>query len=219
MTRTIRRSARHAAPLLALSALLLVLAAPAGAETPASADCGPSLASLLLENPQALLFPPAPTEARQGGEIGGPSALSTCTADCGSGNYVSCTGDTCSKVDRNCSVGQRGYCEADGQYKYCAPCDNCVADCWDGSTVICEGSSCSATDSDCDSGIRGHCTGDSGTTYCPALPVCNDSTSCTAKNGSYCSGTQGSSDCSFSDACGCGSCFCDTFAKQWVCTL
>lgn len=50
-----------------------------------------------------------------------PTAVTvTCIADCGSDPDVSCnTTGTCTAVDRNCDVNQRGYVDCNGSVTYC----------------------------------------------------------------------------------------------------
>lgn len=115
----------YAATLLSLPALLLTLAAPVVAEAPERQDCGPSLAFLGAESPEAVLFGHKPS-AQKGGSIGEPGALATCTAQCDDGATVSCTGATCNAADRNCP-DENGHCEARDEFgrllevKYCLP--------------------------------------------------------------------------------------------------
>lgn len=52
---------------------------------------------------------------------GGITAFAYCQASCGSYS-VSCSGGTCSSVDRNCAAGQQGYVQCDGAPTYCASC-------------------------------------------------------------------------------------------------
>lgn len=102
------------------------------------------------------VFRVAPVPQARGGEIPPPSGQSTCTATCGDGSTVMCSGNTCSAVNENCSAGTRGYAECDGTYTYCAPttCPDsctfmecrqscgcgfgCVADCLSTITCTCE---------------------------------------------------------------------------------
>jgi hypothetical protein len=50
-----------------------------------------------------------------------PIAPAYCIADCNPHTDVDCTGSSCTAVDRNCSVGQRGYVQCDGQAKIWCP--------------------------------------------------------------------------------------------------
>lgn len=45
-----------------------------------------------------------------------------CKADCGALPDVSCSGTSCSAMDRNCGAGQRGYVECNGVRTYCPIC-------------------------------------------------------------------------------------------------
>jgi len=168
VTRTLRTSTRYAVPLLAFSALLLALAAPAAAAPAGQQNCGPSLAFLGAESPQALLFGAAPM-AKKGDSIPDPGAQSPCSALCGDGSYVTCWGSYCYAYDHNCPE-------------------------------------------------EGHCYGSStGTLYCPSTcpSACQDSTYCDVKDGTACSGTPHTSDCTFRSG-GCGSCICSD--GRWNCT-
>lgn len=212
----------YAATLLVLPALLFTLAAPVAAETPALQDCGPSLAFLGAESPEAVLFGAEPAPQR-GGSIGQPGALSTCTAQCGDGSTVTCSGETCSAHDTNCDIGEDGYCEGtESGRKDCPPdsCpEQCFTRCWDGSVVSCEGyDTCTTTSSDCESGVRGQCYGDvSGTNQCPYCPLCDDQTLCSEKDGSSCSFLPPGADPDCTLPSGeCGSCTCDGF--EWSCS-
>lgn len=69
----------------------------------------------------------------------------TCSADCGSHAPVSCTGSgTCTAVDRDCGVWQRGYVECNGLRTLCSP--GCY--CQDGDIRYVNTSSC------CKEGLR-----------------------------------------------------------------
>jgi hypothetical protein len=218
-------SARNAVCLLAFAALVLAFTAPAAAEPAAQPtaqqDCGPSLAFLGAESPEAVLFGsprPAPQARKKDDSIGDPGELATCIADCWDGSTVTCDGSSCSAQDSDCEDEVRGQCWGTSSgTKYCPVCEGCSAECQDGSSVTCIGSSCNATDWSCPS-ERGQCYGStSGTKYCPPLDCeepC-DPTLCEDKNGTSCSGP-GSSDCSFPGG-GCGSCFCN--GSTWNCTV
>lgn len=74
-------------------------------------DCSAPLASVEIAGP--------------GVEGSAPTATSaTCTADCGSFPDVSCTvSGSCTAIDRNCSVMERGRVICNGQEYFCAqPC-------------------------------------------------------------------------------------------------
>jgi len=219
VTRILRTSTRYAVPLLAFSALLFALAAPAAAAPASQQNCGPSLAFLGAESPQAVLFGATPM-ARKGDSIPDPGAQSPCSVHCGDGSYVTCSGSYCYAVAHNCSNNQEGYCYGSSTGTLdCPPtCTTCTAQCQDGSSVSCPGDngSCSAYDASCSTGEQGHCTGDTGTKYCPALSCCNDSKLCVDKDGDSCTGTPHSSDCTFQSG-GCGSCLCSD--GRWNCTV
>ena len=53
-----------------------------------------------------------------GGAEGAPEYDAFCEATCESGT-VSCSGNSCSAVNRNCNFGQQGYVVCDGNYTYC----------------------------------------------------------------------------------------------------
>jgi len=217
VTGIFRRTARFAVPLLALSALILALAAPAAAEQANQQNCGPSLAFLGAESPQALLFGAAPM-AKKGDAIPDPGAESPCSAQCGDGSYVTCYGTYCAAWDHNCPEEGHCYGSSTGTINCQAQtCTTCTAHCQDGSTVSCSGDSgsCLAYDASCSTGEQGHCTGNSGTAYCPALNCCQDSTYCDVKDGSSCDGSP-PFDCTFQSG-GCGSCFCQ--GGRWNCTV
>ena len=56
---------------------------------------------------------------------GGPQLDATCTADCGASAPVSCSSPppgSCTAVDQNCPVGQRGYVVCGSTRTYCPDC-------------------------------------------------------------------------------------------------
>lgn len=85
-----------------------------------SASPSPELASFLnaLDGGGSC---PAAVQAATKGPGGGVIAPAYCQASCGSYN-VSCSGDTCSAVDRNCGAGQQGYVQCDGVPIFCSVC-------------------------------------------------------------------------------------------------
>lgn len=69
---------------------------------------------------------------------GAPEA--DCVAQCGSYPAVSCwTSGTCEAVDRNCSVGERGFVECNGVRTNCPV---CPSQCEEGTYKIVQGSCC-----------------------------------------------------------------------------
>jgi len=62
---------------------------------------------------------PVPARASAGGGAEGePEYEAFCEATCETGT-VSCSGNSCSAVNRNCSFGQQGFVVCDGNYTYC----------------------------------------------------------------------------------------------------
>jgi hypothetical protein len=88
--------------------------------SPALAAPSPDLESF-LQSLNSICSSPIQTAARKD-DPGGITAQSYCEADCGPYGSVSCSGDTCSAVDRNCAAGQRGYVQCDGATTYCPTC-------------------------------------------------------------------------------------------------
>lgn len=89
--------------------------------------CSPALASSdlasFLDSLSSSGSCPAPLETAAGkDDPGGITAFAYCEANCSPYSSVSCSGGTCSAVDRNCSAGQRGYVQCDGAPTYCPPC-------------------------------------------------------------------------------------------------
>ncbi len=58
----------------------------------------------------------------RGGEIPPPSQQATCTATCGDGSNVTCTGNTCTAVNQDCSTDSGGYVDCDGTRTSCPVC-------------------------------------------------------------------------------------------------
>lgn len=156
MTRMFSRTTRYAVPLLAFSALLLALAAPAAAAPASQQNCGPSLAFLGAESPQALLFGAAPMAKK--GDIDDPSAQSPCSAQCGDGSYVTCWGTYCYAYDNNCP-SEEGHCygSSTGTLNCPATCTTCTdsTHCVDKDHTSCTGSrsvsDCTLTQGGCGS--------------------------------------------------------------------
>lgn len=63
-----------------------------------------------------------------------------CTANCQGAGTASCSGTTCSAVNRNCAAGERGYAQCGSTTQYCNECPLCGA-CLDGTPC--------ATSNDC----------------------------------------------------------------------
>lgn len=54
----------------------------------------------------------------------------TCITDCGPYGQLTCTtSGSCTAVNRNCSVGQQGYLNCNGSYRYCPVCP-CIEGDW-----------------------------------------------------------------------------------------
>lgn len=115
---------------LALGAAPATLSPVPAAEAPAPVQCADANLSGILA-PSFLSV----------GDIGQLSV--TCNEDCDALPDISCSGNTCSAVSRNCP-GQRGYVVCDGVYKYCSePCPVCT----DGNIrIVFTGQCCSACD-------------------------------------------------------------------------
>lgn len=122
-------------PVLA-AALLLVLAAPVSAQSPES--CGSAAGFLGPASPESVIASVA-VPVVQGG-LGDPIAPATCTAQCGGGVTVTCTGTSCSAFDRGCPW-QEGYCTSPSETKVCPePCPCSVTKhCPDGTILSCSG--------------------------------------------------------------------------------
>lgn len=68
------------------------------------------------------------------GEISSPEQgityLASCSANCYGAGSASCSGSSCTAVDRNCSAGQRGYAQCGGTTHYCNTCSSgCTGSC------------------------------------------------------------------------------------------
>jgi hypothetical protein len=103
--------------------VLAVAAVPVSAGVIPSAPLADSLAPACApacEEPATLQAGAATRDA----EDMGVSALSTCSADCGSYSDVTCDEPgTCLAVDRDCDAGQRGYVVCNGVSEYCPVCE------------------------------------------------------------------------------------------------
>ncbi|MFP3941206.1 MAG: hypothetical protein ACOC7L_02030 [Acidobacteriota bacterium] len=144
---------------LVICSLLLVTLAPGVAAADAGASPPPSdpspepssgLETVCLASAADVLASAAPM-------LGGVGSLSTCTATAECDGYqISCEGDSeCTAVDRDCSVGERGFVDCDGNVTACDdPCDTTV--CGDGV---------------CEDGEEDSCLADCGS-QCPPCIIC-----------------------------------------------
>lgn len=122
MSRSHRPSTRHSTSLLIVSSLLLALAVPAAAHAATPQNCGPSLAFLGAESPEAVLFGPTPM-AKKGDTIDDPGAQSPCIVDCGDGSGIVCYGSYCNAYERSCP-NEPGHCYGTiTGTLYCGTCD------------------------------------------------------------------------------------------------
>ncbi len=104
-----------------LSFLLLAVAL-----VPAQAGITPS--AQLTGPPTAGVSAPFLPEAAVASFVEGrtPTAVTaTCTADCGADPDVSCSGSSCTAVDRNCAIGERGYVSCTSETWCPTPCPVC----------------------------------------------------------------------------------------------
>lgn len=157
---------RHPVLLVVAAALVLVFAAPASAQSPN--NCGSAAAFLGPTSPEAVIASAA-VPVVQGG-LDDPIAPGTCTAQCGGGVSVTCTGTSCSAFDRNCP-SQRGYCTGTNGTKLCpseCPC-SVTKHCPDGTILSCSGTYCDGGEwacyVDCDWNIQ-YCPGHWGEETC-----------------------------------------------------
>ncbi len=106
--------------LLALLLLPVGLASAADGDSPAVKDdavAQPAADEVVAQAP-----------ATSGGELPAwlaPEEVATrafCQADCMGAGTASCTGTTCTAVNRNCSAAQPGYARCDGVTYWCNPC-------------------------------------------------------------------------------------------------
>lgn len=143
--------------LVAVAALTLPAGPAAGDETSAPAAS---------EAAEPAAHSPTPV-AKKDDDLGGVSAQSTCTADCGPYQDVSCTAPgTCTATDRNCNAGRRGHVTCSTGTIFCAePCPCYVEKtCPDWTILSCWGSDPNA----CDGGEWAcYVSCDGETTYCP----------------------------------------------------
>lgn len=130
-----------------------VAVADAGSSTPpsdSSPDPSSGRATACLAGDADVLASPAPVV----GDIGSQSTC-TATAEC-DGYQITCEGDSeCTAVDRDCSVGERGFVDCDGNVTACDdPCDTTT--CGDGV---------------CEAGEEDSCFADCGS-QCPPCIIC-----------------------------------------------
>lgn len=96
-------------------------------------SCSAALAATTTQPPDLQSFlkllrnsgsSPTPMQAasRKGSGPGGVTSNAYCEANCSPYSNVSCSGGTCSAADRNCSAGQQGFVQCDGNYSYCPAC-------------------------------------------------------------------------------------------------
>jgi hypothetical protein len=124
---------------LLLSATLLASAAPADLAPPT-----PTVAAAQDQMPVRLIDGQLRLDPIYVG-LGDPIAPAYCIADCAPHVDVDCTGSTCTGVDRNCAVGQRGYVQCDQEAKiWCPSCDPDPpgTECTDGEWDIVQTGSC-----------------------------------------------------------------------------
>lgn len=111
-----------------LQAVTLVLLTLAAGSAPAEL---PDTAPILTAGQLPALCGPAPAQPAAKGGFDPPVwEQATCTADCDPYTDVSCSGNQCTAVNRNCSAGQRGYVVCDGAYHFCpiCPCEEGTLD-------------------------------------------------------------------------------------------
>jgi hypothetical protein len=113
---------------LALSLALTVSAAPAdAAPVPVVEEAAPvQCADATLAKITNPLY----------ASIGGPIKPDFCFEDCDTHPDVSCSGDVCTAVNRNCAVGERGYVTCDGNTTFCPLCSEPPPECEEGTFDI-----------------------------------------------------------------------------------
>lgn len=111
--------------LFGLACFLTLLAAAAAAQTPIDLAALPAVVSsdaAVGTLCSTSVAEPSFVAARPGLE----KDLCSAAANCSPYSAISCassnSGDTCQGVDRNCSVGQRGYVRCGSSYTYCPVC-------------------------------------------------------------------------------------------------
>lgn len=126
-----RRSFPSLYVLAASAFVLFLVAAPAAADAPDSADA--PAGAQACQQPASAVAGGAIAQAEvqgSGGEISGPGAQADCYAQCKDGSYLKCSGSTCNATDTDCSTGTSGSCYgSDTGWKYCN--DTCEP------TVVC----------------------------------------------------------------------------------
>jgi hypothetical protein len=129
---------------LSVAALALLVSPAMAASSPQAAPALSAADQAFLASLAAPAGTPAPELVAKRPRIGTKS-LCTATANCWNGGTVSCSGNnsttSCTAVDGNCSVGERGHVTCDGVTTACptaCPCpsdfciteeDNCAANC------------------------------------------------------------------------------------------
>ena len=122
--------------IVSVGLLLLSCSAAFAASTPRSPDLQTFLALLKSGGPTPI------QAASKGGGLGGVVANAYCQANCYPYSNVSCSGATCSSVDRNCGAGQQGYVQCDGVPTFCpAECGG-GGNCQEGSSYYQDGGCC-----------------------------------------------------------------------------
>jgi hypothetical protein len=72
-------------------------------------------------DPGALVSSQAPTD-ESAASLGVVTTSATCSSTCGALPSVSCSGTSCTAVNRNCPAGEPGYAECDGVRTSCPAC-------------------------------------------------------------------------------------------------
>lgn len=75
--------------------------------------------ALPADGPALCAVPPGQVEMAFDPGVG---EQAICIADCDPYTDVTCSGSSCSAVDRDCEAGERGHVECDGNYTYCPVC-------------------------------------------------------------------------------------------------
>lgn len=68
--------------------------------------------------------------------IGDPIPPDFCFEDCDGYPDVSCSGSVCTAVNRNCSIGERGYVTCDGNTTFCSPACEPEPECEEGTIQV-----------------------------------------------------------------------------------
>lgn len=107
------------------------------------------------------------------GSVKEAATAGACSVTCGGSALLACPEGVmdCRAVERNCSIGQRGYLTCDGSTTLCPACPaTCTASCGSSGSLSCPGgtSTCTSQNQNCEAGARGYITCNGSTTYCPA---------------------------------------------------